>query len=109
MVLLNLQFANDEDEAEGTVFLIDTGAAHSPRYFVPRASVPGNQFFAWVLINPATGALWTGAFPTFTEWSGLTAPAITSPVPGLFVSVPSPADRLSDAFGRVVAPVRSVG
>lgn len=92
----------DDDEAVGTVFLVDTGAGRRQRYVVMVSSLPSSQAFA-VPLTDSTGALWTGAAPTLT-WSEATVPAVTTPTTGVYVVVPSAADIAAEASGTLTSP-----
>lgn len=93
---------SDDDELVGTLALIDTGAGRSQRWVVLNSFQTVTQFFGCVLTNTAGDALWSGADPTL-EWSRTPAPPVTKPTAGVFVVVPSYADILADASGRLVA------
>lgn len=100
---------SDADELEGVAVLVDTGAGHEPRYLLFEVSSVASQFLKWLHVDESTGALWSGALPTFTEWSGPgAAPTIASLGPGVFVAVPSAADIEADASGQVTAPTGAI-
>lgn len=96
----------DRDELDGVVVLVDAGAAITPRFAVVEVSRQNrtNQFLAWCLVDEATGELWGGAAPDWADWSGQSAPSITSPVDGVYVACPSAEDMSLGAAGRIDAP-----
>ncbi len=93
----------DDDELVGTVFLIDTGAGRRQRYVVCSSYTASSQFFGLLFTDDA-GALWSGAAPTITAWSGATTPDVTTPGAGVYVVVPSVADMVAEASGTLTAP-----
>lgn len=108
----------DADELEGTVVLVDFGAAAMPRYFAHEIYLPdnSNQFWAVVVTTPA-GALWTGSPPTVGayKWANgtdrLANAPVRVPVPAgstsVFTWTPSPGDVAADASIRVDGPAGS--
>lgn len=106
----------DEDEAIGTVVLLDTGAAgRLPRRVVLACFRPdnSNQFWA-VCVEAPDGSLWTGDAPTVGEYggaSGARTPPATVPVPAgstsLFSWTPTADDVTADVAIRVDGPAGS--
>lgn len=105
----------DEDEAAGTVVLLDCGAGRLPRRVAFEVFLPdnSNQFWAVVVEDPA-GALWTGAAPTVGEYgsaAGARTPPATVAIPAgstsLFTWTPTAEDVAADVAIRIVGPAGS--
>ena len=69
---------SDTDEATGVAFLVDGGASANPRRVSGALCSQASPFFAWHL-EDAAGALWTGAAPTFGQYSDFGGTSRTPP------------------------------
>lgn len=104
----------DADADAGIVVLIDVGvgkeATGGSQFIVFEVSRVDrrNQFFAWHFTDE-DGALWPGGGGSFGGWNGPgSPPAIVSPGTGVFIAIPTEADVLADASGRIDAPAGAV-
>jgi hypothetical protein len=103
-----------EDEATGTVALVDFGAGALPRRVCWPVHRPdgANQFWAFH-VEDAGGALWTGAAPTVGHYDDSTGAPRTPPAPAavsgayLWALTPTAADVAAGIEGRIDGPTGS--
>lgn len=99
----------DPDEAAGVAVLVSTN--HDPPHWLLPVCLPTkeNQFIGLLVVDPIDDALWTGAGPALTSWSGSVAPTPVQFGPGVWVIQPTALDIDEDAFGLISYAAGSAG
>ncbi|MBL8909872.1 MAG: hypothetical protein JNM17_04120 [Archangium sp.] len=103
----------DDDEASGTVVVVDFGAGYEPRRVTFAVYQPSNlnQFWAFSVENPDS-TTWSGAAPTVGGYRSAAGARVAPSLVAvestwLFVAVPTEADIAADTHIRVDGPAGS--